>query len=61
VIYLRSGRLPGHGHLRTGGVGDQGGAEQLAGRPRAGPGTGQNAAGCPGGDGGRGADAFTGA
>src|SRR5215831_17872934 len=49
-----------HGHLRAGGVGDQIGAEQLASGPRAGPDPGQDAPGCFGGDGGRGADAFAG-
>src|SRR5215831_21227745 len=49
-----------HGHLRAGGVGDQGGAEQLARGPCAGLGPGQDAPGRLGGDSGRGADAFTG-
>jgi len=55
----RLGRLPVHGHLRAGGIGDKSGAEQLASSPRAGLGSGQNALGCFGGDGGRCADAFT--
>src|SRR5262249_13384049 len=54
-------RLPVQGHLRAGGVGDKGGAEQVASGPRAGLRSGQNALGCFGGDAGRCADAFTGA
>src|SRR5262249_60830311 len=54
-------RLPVHGHLRAGGVGDKGRAEQVASGPRAGLRSGQNALGCFGGDAGRCADAFTGA
>src|SRR5215813_12786974 len=49
-----------HGHLRAGGVGDQGGAEQLADGPRAGLDPGQDAPGRLGGDGGRCVDTFTG-
>jgi hypothetical protein len=56
----RSRRLSVDGYLGAGGVGDKGGTEQLAGRPCAGLGSGQNAPGCFGGDGGRCADAFTG-
>ena len=50
-----------HGYLRAGGIGDKSGAEQLASGPRAGLDPGQDALGCFGGDGGRCADAFTGA
>ena len=47
-----------HGHMRAGGIGDKSGAEQLAGGPRAGLDSGQNAPGYFGGDGGRRPDAF---
>jgi hypothetical protein len=44
--------------MRAGGIGDKSGAEQLAGGPRAGLDSGQNAPGYFGGDGGRRPDAF---
>ena len=56
----RSGRLSVDGHPSAGGVGDEGGTEQLAGGPCAGLGSGQNPPGCFGGDGGRCADTFAG-
>jgi hypothetical protein len=56
----RSCWLSVDGDLGAGGVGDKGSAEQLAGGPCAGLGSGQYAPGCFGGNGGRRVYAFTG-